>query len=102
MSKTFDTLGNDTVGVVFDNLVFKDYGNCRERSSSPFRDYADRDLGSSRFLRIRCLLSRTGSWTSREFPIYRVLGIMWVNLADFFGFSWQEEHPSEAANETRV
>ena len=69
MSKTFDTLGNDTVGVVFDNL-----GNCRERSSSPLKDYADRDLGSSKFLRIRCLLSQTGSWTPREFPNLQGLG----------------------------
>ena len=47
MSGTFDTLGNDTGYVVFDNLGFQAYGNCRERSGSPFRDYADRDLNSS-------------------------------------------------------
>ena len=34
MSRTFDTLGNDTVEVVFDNLGFQAYGNCQERSSS--------------------------------------------------------------------
>ena len=34
MSRTFDTLGNDTVDVVFDNLGFQVYGNCRGRSSS--------------------------------------------------------------------
>ena len=58
MSRTFDTLGNDTVDVVFDNLGFQAYGNSRGRSSSPFRDYADRDLGSPRFLRMLCLLAR--------------------------------------------
>ena len=34
MSRTFDTLGNDFVGVVFDNMGFQAYGNCRGRSSS--------------------------------------------------------------------
>ena len=38
MGRTFDTLGNDTVEVVFDNLGFQAYGNCL--------DYADRDLNS--------------------------------------------------------
>ena len=35
MSRTFDTLGNHTVDVVFDNLGFQACGNCRGRSSSP-------------------------------------------------------------------
>ena len=91
MSRTFDTLGNDTLDVFFDNLGFQAYGNCRERSSSPFRDYADRDLGSPSFLRMTCLLGRTGSWTSR-----------WVSLADFSSFIFEEEHPSEADDEKRV
>ena len=43
MSKTFDTLGNDTVDVFFDHLGFQAYGICRGRSNNPFRDYADRD-----------------------------------------------------------
>ena len=30
---------------------------CRERSSSPFRDHADRDLGSPVFLHMQCLLA---------------------------------------------
>ena len=34
MSRTFDTLGNDTVDLVFDNLGFQACGNCRGRSSS--------------------------------------------------------------------
>ena len=46
MSKTFNTLGNDTVDVFFNHLGFKAYSNCQGRSSSPFKDYADRDLGS--------------------------------------------------------
>ena len=32
--QTFDTLGNDTVDVVFNNLGFQAYGNCWGRSSS--------------------------------------------------------------------
>ena len=47
MSETFDTLGSDTEYVVFNNMSFQAYGNRRKRSSSPFKDYADRDLGSS-------------------------------------------------------
>ena len=47
MSRTFDTLGNDTGYFVFNNLGFQAYGNRRGRSSSPFGDCADRDLGSS-------------------------------------------------------
>ena len=35
MSRTFDTLGNDTVDVVFDNLGLQVCGNLRGRSSSP-------------------------------------------------------------------
>ena len=34
MSRTFDTLRNDTVEVVFDNLGFQAYGNYQGRSSS--------------------------------------------------------------------
>ena len=46
MSKTFNTLGNDIVDVFFNHLGFQAYCNCQERSNSPFKDYADRDLGS--------------------------------------------------------
>ena len=53
MSRTFDTLDSDTMDVIFDQA----HGYCRERSSSPFRDYADRDLGSPRFLRVHYLLA---------------------------------------------
>ena len=42
-----DTLGSDTEYVVFNSMSFQAYGNRRERSSSPFKDYGDRDLGSS-------------------------------------------------------
>ena len=69
MSRTFDTLGSDTVDVIFDNLAFQAYGNCRERSSSPFRDYADRDLGSPRFLRMHYLLA-----CRVKFPVEQGLG----------------------------
>ena len=41
MSKTFNTLGNDTVDAFFNHLGFQAYSNCRVRSSSPFKDYAD-------------------------------------------------------------
>ena len=34
MSRTFDTLRNDTVEVVLDNLEFQAYGNCQGHSSS--------------------------------------------------------------------
>ena len=34
IGRTFDTLRNDTVEVVFDNLGFQAYGNCQGRSSS--------------------------------------------------------------------
>ena len=34
MSRTFDTLGNDTADVVFDNLGFQACGNCQGRLSS--------------------------------------------------------------------
>ena len=34
MSRTLDTLGNDTVNVVFDNLGLQACGNYRERSSN--------------------------------------------------------------------
>ena len=47
MSRIFDTLGNDTKYVVLQQPGFQAYGNRRERSSSLFRDYADRDLDSS-------------------------------------------------------
>ena len=33
------------------------YNACRERSSSPFEDYADRNLGSLRILHVQCLLA---------------------------------------------
>ena len=46
MNRTFDTQGSDTKDVIFDNLAFTVYGNCRELSSSPFRDHANRDFGS--------------------------------------------------------
>ena len=46
-SRTFDTLGNDTGYFVSHNLFFSDIRCCRGRSSSPFRDYADRNLGSA-------------------------------------------------------
>ena len=45
--QNIDTLGSDTEYVVFNNLGFQAYGNRRKRSSSPFKDYADRDFGSS-------------------------------------------------------
>ena len=34
MSRTFDTLRNDTVEAVLDNLGFQAYSNCQGRSSS--------------------------------------------------------------------
>ena len=34
MSRTFDTLRNNTVEVVFDKLGFQAYGNCQGRSSN--------------------------------------------------------------------
>ena len=33
--QNIDTLGNNTVDFVFDNVGFQTYGICRERSSSP-------------------------------------------------------------------
>ena len=68
--RTFDTLGNDTVDVVFDNLGFQTYGLSGAIEQS-LRDYADRDLGSPKFLRMHCL------------PANRVkLASGWVSLAD--------------------
>ena len=100
MSKTFNTLGNDTADVFFFFFRppgFQTYGNCRGRSSTPFRDYADRDLGRPSFLRIHCLLAcraksrSAGSWASD-----------WVTLADFYGFMCEVEHPSKAEDVKRV
>ena len=68
MSRTFDTLGSDTVDF-FDNMAFQAYGNCRGRSSSLFRDHADRDLGSQRFLRMHYLLA-----CRVKFPVEQDLG----------------------------
>ena len=44
------TISNDTRYVGFDNLGFPTYGTVGRRSSSPFRDYADRYLGSRHLL----------------------------------------------------
>ena len=49
--ETSDTLGNNTESSTHA------YGNCRERSTSPFRDHADRDFGSPVFLHTQCLLA---------------------------------------------
>ena len=49
------TLGNDTVSST--TWVSKRTVTAWGRSSSPFRDYADRDLGSPRFLHMQCLLA---------------------------------------------
>ena len=43
VSKTFTILGNDTVGFLRPP-EFLAYGNCRGRSCSPVKDYADRDF----------------------------------------------------------
>ena len=51
LHETSDTLGNDTESST------QAYGNCWERSSSPFRDHADRALGRPRFLHMQCLLA---------------------------------------------
>ena len=69
MSRTFDTLGNDTGYVVFNNLIFQAYDNRRGRSSSPFRDYADRDLGSSYSAHASSLVYYV------KFPVEQSLGV---------------------------
>ena len=38
MSRTFDTLGNDTVDVVFDSLGLQAFGNCRGPIEQSFWD----------------------------------------------------------------
>ena len=74
MSRTLDALINDTTDVVFDNWGLQICGNCRGRSSSPFKDYADRNLGR--------LMSNTAFCISR------------IGLADSL-VSFQGGHPSE-------
>ena len=48
--QTINTLGNDTVDVAFDDLDSR-------RAVLVESDYADRDLGTPRFLRMHCLLA---------------------------------------------
>ena len=49
--ETSDTMGNDTESST------QAYGDCWGRSSSPFRDHADRDLDSPVFQHMQCLLA---------------------------------------------
>ena len=79
-------MDSDTLDVIFDQA----HGNCRRRSSSPFRDYADRYLGSPRFLRMHYLLA-----CRVKFPVEQGLEHK-ASLADFSGFICEVEHPSEA------
>ena len=71
MSRTFDTLGSDTMDVIFNNLNFQAYGNRRGRSSSLFRDYADRDLGSS------CSAHAWSLVNYVKFPVEQILASSW-------------------------
>ena len=48
MSRTLGALSNDTIDAIFDNWVSRSAAT-GERSSSPFKDYADRDLGSPNY-----------------------------------------------------
>ena len=70
-----DTLDNDTVDVVFDNLGFQTNGNCRERSSSPSGIMQIVTLAVRNFCECTVFPRITESWASG-----------WVSLADFSGF----------------
>ena len=89
MNRTFETLGNDTGYVIFDNMGFQAYGNCRERSSSPLRIM---QIVTSAVLFRACLLS----CEYMTFRLNRILASGWVSFADFSGFICKMEHPLKA------
>ena len=92
----FGTVGHDTVDIVFDNLGFQTsitVGSDR----AVFRDYADRDLGSTIFS-VNALSSRE----SREFPVEQSLGHYAGSASQTSLAHMRIEHPSEAEDVKQV
>ena len=78
-----------TPGVLSSTTWFSDIRYCRVRSSSPFRDYADRNLGSSSSAHAWSLVNYV------KFPVEQSLGrLTWLHE--------EVENPSDAKNEKRT
>ena len=89
MSRTFDTLSNDTVDIAFDNLGPKVCGNCRGRSSSPHRCCADPVKRSSHLSSKVCMLRKHALCPSYGGLISSLLsgkdaGFQWLDASVIF------------------